>query len=71
MNWPRVLSYLYEDRLVNSYLNNYRKPPANGEIYTDTGPVALWIHAKRGFISQFLVYFTKLLQIMSLCNTNF
>jgi hypothetical protein len=70
MNWPRVLSYLFEDRLVNSYLTNYKKPPANGEIYIDTGPVALWIYAKRRTITQFVVYFTKSFQIMSLCNVN-
>jgi len=52
---------------VNSYLNNYRKPPANGEMCIDTGPVLLWIYAKRRMISLFVVYFTKLLQIMSLC----
>jgi len=68
MNWPRVLSYLCEDRLVNSYLTNYKKPPANGEIYIDTGPVALWIYAKHRTISQFVVYFAKFLQIMSICN---
>jgi len=67
MKWLRVLSYLSEDRLVNSSLNNYRKSPANREIYTDTGPVALWIYTKLRLISQFVIYFTKLLQIMSLC----